>query len=179
MKLLVVLGSVRKGRAGEKVAKWVLDDLEQRSDIDVDFADLAKLELPMEMQETIPAAIKDYQYESPETREWSKRVREAEAILIVTPEYNHSVSAALKNALDQLYSEWEGKPVGLVGYGTRGATDAVKHLEWLAGPLKYLVAEPKVAIPRIWEAFDQQGNLKDEQEHKTNLHAILDALSAS
>lgn len=179
MKLLLVLGSVRESRAGIKVYEWAKSHLEQNSDIQLIEADLAKIELPLEMESTIPSGVENFEYENEHTKKWSKMVRESDAVLIVSPEYNHSVSAALKNAFDHLYSEWQDKPVGVVGYGTRGAQDAIKHIEWISNFLKFKVVDARVMIPKIWEAFDENNRLKNEDEHLENLHQTIRSLSVA
>jgi len=124
MKLMIVVGSVRPGRIGLHVAEWVRKAAEADGRFDVDFADLAEINLPF-MDE--PAHPRLRQYTKPHTIAWSERVDAADGFIFVTPEYNHSFSPALKNALDFLSQEWWRKPLGLVSYGgisagTRGVT---------------------------------------------------------
>ena len=114
MRVMIIVGSVRPGRVGLPVAEWVRDTVAARGDWDVDFVDLAELALPF-MDE--PAHPRLQQYTKPHTIEWSRRVAAADAVLLVTPEYNYSYSPALKNALDFLNREWWMKPVGFVSYG--------------------------------------------------------------
>ncbi|MDM4762091.1 NAD(P)H-dependent oxidoreductase [Galbitalea sp. SE-J8] len=122
-RLLVIVGSVRPVRTGLPIARWV-GALAEEAGWEVDLADLAELALPF-MDEPNHPRLRDYQHAH--TIAWSERVDVADAIVLVTPEYNHSFSPALKNALDYLSQEWWRKPVGVVSYGgvsagTRGVT---------------------------------------------------------
>ena len=122
---MIVVGSVRPGRIGLPIAQWV----KQATEVDwqVDFVDLAELALPFMDEPNHPSKR---EYTKQHTRDWSKRVDAADAIILVTPEYNHSFSPALKNALDFLSQEWWRKPVGFVSYGgVSGGTRGVVMLE--------------------------------------------------
>lgn len=124
MKLMIVVGSVRPGRIGLPIAEWVKGAAEADGRFDIDFVDLAELALPF-MDEPAHPSIR--QYTKPHTFAWSERVDAADAFIFVTPEYNHSFSPALKNAIDFLAQEWWRKPVGFVSYGgvsagSRGVT---------------------------------------------------------
>ncbi|MCU1439225.1 MAG: NADPH-dependent oxidoreductase [Rhodoglobus sp.] len=111
---MIVVGSVRPGRAALPVAEWVRRVVEEDGRFEIDFVDLAELALPF-MDE--PAHPSKRQYTKPHTVRWSERVDAADAFLFVSPEYNHSYSPALKNAIDYLNHEWWRKPVGFVSYG--------------------------------------------------------------
>jgi NAD(P)H-dependent FMN reductase len=126
MRLMIVVGSVRPGRIGLPVARWVESVARERDGADIDLVDLAELGLPF-MDE--PHHPRLQQYTHPHTRAWSERVEAADAVILVTPEYNHSYSPALKNALDYLHREWWRKPVGFVSYGgVSGGTRGVAAL---------------------------------------------------
>lgn len=122
-KLLIIVGSVRPGRIGIAIAEWARDLAAADGRFDVDFADLAALNLPFMDEPNHPRFGK---YTKEHTIGWSRRVAAADAILVVMPEYNHSYSPALKNALDYLYAEWNRKPVGFVAYG--GASGGTRAL---------------------------------------------------
>ncbi|BDI23658.1 FMN reductase [Herbiconiux sp. L3-i23] len=114
MRIMVIVGSVRPGRIGPPIAEWVTDELGLRDDIDIDLVDLAELDLPL-MNEPNHPVLRRYTFDH--TIAWSERVEQADAFVFVTPEYNHSFSPALKNALDYLNHEWRRKPVTFVSYG--------------------------------------------------------------
>lgn len=127
----VLLGSTRPTRRAPAIADWVLDErgLEGAT---LDRIDVADLGLPL-LQEPVAAAFG--RYEAPATRAWSARAAALDAFVLVTPEYNASTSAALKNALDHLYLEWRDKPVAYVGYGMAGGIRAVEHLRTITAEL--------------------------------------------
>lgn len=113
-RLMIIVGSVRPGRVGLPIAEWVRDRAIAHGGFDVDFVDLLELDLPF-MDEPNHPRLRNYTKQH--TIDWSARVDAAEAVILVTPEYNHSYSPALKNALDYLSLEWWRKPVGFVSYG--------------------------------------------------------------
>jgi NAD(P)H-dependent FMN reductase len=176
MKLLVVLGSVRAGRAGQNVADWFNKIAKQHAD--VEFVDLKELALPLEMEETLPSAVNDFSYSSKETKAWSDKVEAADAVVFIHPEYNHSISAPLKNAIDHIYHEWNGKPLGLVSYGASGGGDAADHIKWIGKFTKWEVVEPRVSISQIWAAFDEDGNLAGSDEHTAEAEKMLQSLES-
>lgn len=114
-KIGVIIASVRDGRAGESVAKYVVD-LANSTDnsFEYDLIDLKAINLPL-LNEPYPAAMNNYQYQH--TKDWAKLIAGFDGFIIVTPEYNHGYPAAIKNALDYLFVEWNNKPIGFVGYG--------------------------------------------------------------
>ena len=122
---MIIVGSVRPGRIGLPIAEWVRATAAPTWQID--FVDLAELALPFMDEPNHPAVRK---YTKQHTLDWSVRVDAADAIIMVTPEYNHSYSPALKNAIDFLGQEWWRKPVGFVSYGgVSGGTRGVVGLE--------------------------------------------------
>jgi NAD(P)H-dependent FMN reductase len=126
-RIMIIVGSVRPGRVGLSVAEWVRDRMTDALDRDgaddataasLDFVDLAELALPFLDESAHPAKK---QYTKPHTLAWSDRVSAADAFVLVAPEYNHSYSPALKNAIDFLFTEWAHKPVAVVSYGGASA----------------------------------------------------------
>lgn len=137
----VIAGSTRPGRQSRTVAEWVCAD--PIPSLDLNLIDLADVGLPL-LCEPTPAAFG--QYQQPATRSWSQLAETFDAFVLVTPEYNHSTSAALKNALDHLYWEWRDKPVAFVSYGLDGGTRAVEHLRAITAELGMAGVGPQVAI---------------------------------
>lgn len=137
----VIAGSTRPVRQARAVAEWVCAD--PVPSLDLVLVDLADVGLPL-LCEPAPAA--SGRYDQPATRAWSQLVVGFDAFVLVTPEYNHSTSAALKNALDHLYAEWQDKPVAFVGYGVGGGTRAVEHLRTIAAELGMAGVGPQVGI---------------------------------
>lgn len=126
MKIAVVLGSTRPGRAGAAVADWVMSQLAGRDDATFEVLDLETFDLPLLDEPTVPGAA-NRDYATPQTREWSAAVDRFDGFLWVSPEYNHGVPAALKNAFDVLYPEWGNKAAGLIGYGYDGGVRATEQ----------------------------------------------------
>ena len=133
-KILVVIGSAREGRAADKVAKLVSDELTALGAEPV-LADLAQINIPFFTAAVAPAS-ENYTITDPAAAKWSTMVKESDGVVLLTPEYNHGTSAILKNAIDWLAAEWIEKPVGVIGYGWSGATYAIpsvvesmKHLK--------------------------------------------------
>ena len=104
-------------------------------------------------------------------------IEAADALLFVTPEYNHSTSAALKNALDFLFAEWRDKAVGFVGYGGSGGTRAVEHLRLVAGELGMADVRAQVAL-RLGQDFAPDGTVRDDPGLEQALHTMLDEVVA-
>lgn len=126
-RLMIVVGSVRPGRVGLPIAQWVLGAAENHGGFEIDFVDLLVLGLPFMDEPNHPRL---HNYTKQHTLEWSARVAAAEAFIFVTPEYNHSFSPALKNAIDFLAQEWWRKPLGFVSYGgVSGGSRGVTALE--------------------------------------------------
>lgn len=149
MKLMIILGSVRPQRVGLHVALWAHELVTETTDSEIDFVDLAELDLPF-MDE--PGHPRDQQYTKTHTRLWSARVQAADAVLIVTPECNRSYSPALKNAIDFLHHEWAGKPVGFVSYGgLAGGTRGVEGLRPVLASLGMVRAKTNIAIRYVTE----------------------------
>jgi len=111
---MIVVGSVRPGRVGLPIAEWVKSEAAKTGKFEIDFVDLAELNLPFMDEPNHPILRK---YTKQHTIDWSARVDAAEAFIFVTPEYNYSFSPALKNAIDFLNKEWWRKPLGFVSYG--------------------------------------------------------------
>jgi NAD(P)H-dependent FMN reductase len=145
MNLLVIVGSTRPGRAGLPISEWFVEQAAKHDGVDVTVADLAELKLPLLDEPNHPRAR---QYLNRHTKEWSAIVDAADAIVIVTPEYNHGYPAAVKNAIDYLYHEWTYKPVGFVSYGGVSAgTRAVAQLKQVVSNLKMAPVAENVNIP--------------------------------
>ena len=125
LKIAIITGSTRPGRKSEAVARWVYDIAAKRSDASFEVVDIAAFDLPL-LDEAVPPIMN--QYAKPHTKAWAAKIATFDAFVFVTPEYNHSTSGALKNAIDFLYREWNDKAAGFVGYGGAGGTRAVEHL---------------------------------------------------
>ncbi len=171
-RIMIIIGSVRPGRIGLPVAHWVRDRVEAAGH-EVDFVDLVELNLPFMDEPEHPAKRA---YTKPHTLAWSARVEQAEAVLLVSPEYNHSYSPALKNALDFLMHEWQGKPVGVVSYG--GASGGLRGAAALDAVLTTLglVRVPIDVAINGPHAHVTDGVFTPDPKHDAMLAKQLDAL---
>lgn len=178
--LLVVIATTRPIAAGRAVGAWVASRAESDGRYAVDVVDLRELALPF-LDE--PHHPKLRRYEHAHTHGWSARVERADAFVFVTPEYNHSFTAPLKNALDYLNAEWAHKPVGLVSYGgLSGGSRAVTALEPVLSNLALLTVQANVEIAWVAELITDdvfQPTDRLERALETQLSAIADYLPAS
>ena len=174
----VILGSTRQGRHGDKVANWFMHHAGARDDISVELVDLADWPLPF-FDSPVPPAYAPSP--DPRTRAWAAKVAEADGYVLVTPEYNHGYPAVLKNALDHLYREWNGKPVGFVGYGgPGGGVRAVEQLRQVVVELSMFPLRHQVILANAYAAFDDTGTLTATARADTDRQAVavLDELAA-
>lgn len=183
----VVVGSTRPGRKAGAVASWVLElgrhHLEVTSGrADLEVIDLAEVGLPL-LDEPVPAVFGIYQHEH--TRRWSTIVAGVDAFIFVVPEYNHSIPAVVKNAIDYLYAEWAHKPVGFVGYGLAGGVRAVEHLRLVLSEVKAVPTGDQVALS-VFDDFTyadptdptEPGQVTPREHQSATLSEMLDSCLA-
>lgn len=173
-KVGIILGSTRPGRNGEAVARWVYDIARKRDDAEFELVDLADYPLP-HLDEPVPPSLG--QYSKPHTKEWSARIGSFDAYVFVTPEYNHSTSGALKNAIDYLYQEWNNKAAGFVSYGSVGGTRAVEHLRLIMGELMVADVRAQVALS-LYTDFENYTAFRPAEQHEQALSTMLDQVIA-
>ncbi|MFJ4684760.1 NADPH-dependent FMN reductase [Streptomyces sp. NPDC088789] len=165
----VVVGSNRHGRFGPVVASWLLDRLRARVDLEPRTVDVAEVHLPTSMAST-PEATAALDQVTP-------RLAVADAFIVLTPEYNHSFPAGLKNLIDWHYDEWQAKPVALVSYGGRsGGLRAVEHLRQVFAELHAVTVRDSVSFHNAGASFDDAGRLKDPADADAAAKAMLDQL---
>lgn len=175
IRLMVIIGSVRPGRVGLSVALWVHEHVTARGGFDIDFVDLAELNLPPVDEHRLP---RTGQYGRKHTAAWSERVQNADAFLFVSPEINSSFSPCLKNALDFLFSEWSRKPVGLVSYGGKGGgAFGVAALRPVLSDLGLVTASSHLNISRVSEQVDD-GFFLPSDDQIARLDGLLHELRA-
>jgi NAD(P)H-dependent FMN reductase len=143
LRIAVILGSTRPGRRGEQVARWVMDRAGQRTDAEFELIDLIDYPLPP-LDEPLPPNMGRHQ--NPHTKDWAATIGRLDGFVFVTPEYNHSTSGVLKNAIDFVYAEWNNKAMGVVSYGATGGTRAAEHLRLIAGELQMADVRTNVAL---------------------------------
>jgi NAD(P)H-dependent FMN reductase len=142
-KIAIIIGSTRPGRKGEVVAQWVHEIASKRGDAEYEIVDIADYQLP-HLDEAMPPAMG--QYAQPHTKTWAQTIGSFDGFVFITPEYNHSTSGALKNAIDFLYAEWNNKAAGFVSYGSVGGARAVEHLRLVMGELQVADVRAQVAL---------------------------------
>ena len=173
-RLLVVIGSTRPGRAGLPIAEWFAERARDHGGFEVDVADLAELALPLLDEPNHPRLGR---YVHQHTKDWSARVDAADAVVLVTPEYNHGYPAALKNALDYLHREWQDKPVGFVSYGGIAAgTRAVQQLKQVVTVLRMVPVAEAVSIPNFFRLLDDEGRVRADDAMDGGAKSMLDEL---
>jgi NAD(P)H-dependent FMN reductase len=166
----IIIGSTRPGRVGDQVAKWVLDHASARSDAEFELVDLADFALP-HLDEAVPPSLG--QYAQAHTKAWAEKVDSFDGYIFVTPEYNHSTSGVLKNALDFVYGEWNNKAAGIVSYGGVGGARAAEHLRLILAELQVATVRQQVALSLMTE-FENYTVFKPGEHLIPALDTLLD-----
>jgi NAD(P)H-dependent FMN reductase len=174
LRIAIILGSTRPGRKTEPVARWVLDHAQQRGDAEYELVDIAEFDLPL-LDEPVPPS--QHKYSKDHTKRWSEKIASFDGYVFVTPEYNHSTSGALKNAIDFLYSEWNNKAAGFVSFGSAGGTRAVEHLRLIVAELQIADVRSQVALS-LFTDFENFTTFKPQALHEKSLKSMLDQLIA-
>ncbi len=173
-RLLIIVASVRPGRIGLPVAGWFVDRATEHGSFELELADLAEVGLPLLDEPDHPRLR---QYTKEHTRAWSATVEAADAIVIVTSEYNYGYPPALKNAIDYLHHEWRYKPVGFVSYGGVAAgTRAVQQLKQVVTALSMMPTGPSVNIPFVSQFLDDEGAIQGNEIMTQAATDMLDEL---
>lgn len=146
LKIKVILGSTRPTRFGDKPAKWITAEAAKLPGVEAELLDLQEYPMPF-FEEAMGPSMLGGKYANETVRKWAAKVADGDAFIMVTPEYNHSTSGVLKNALDHLFPEWNNKPVGFVAYGGVGGARAVEHLRQIAVELEMAPIRNAVHIP--------------------------------
>ncbi len=171
--LLIIIASTRPGRVGLPVGEWIAGVAEAHGGFTVRVADLATINLPF-MNEPVHPVKKQYMFDH--TKAWSETVEAADACLFVMPEYNHSMTAPLKNAIDYLSQEWGYKPVGFVSYGgVSGGLRAVQQVKQAAAALKMTAVSEAVTVPSVAQ-FVHDGLFAPEERVATAANTMLGQL---
>ena len=162
LRLQIVLGSTREGRHADAVMRWMKPIAEAHGAFDIEVIDLRDWPLPF-FQETLATVgdVASPTYSAPIVKKWNAKIAEGDAFVFVTPEYNHSVPAVLKNAIDSVFLSYalRNKPAGFVGYsaGIGAGTRAVEHLAQIAFEAEMHPLRNAVIIPQVQNAFGEGG----------------------
>ncbi|WP_432046584.1 NADPH-dependent FMN reductase [Streptomyces asiaticus] len=172
IRLAIIIGSTRDGRFGPKIADWFAGHASLRSDMTVDVVDLAETPLPTALTHRPgPEDVAALEAVTP-------RLDAADAFAVVTPEYNHSYPAPLKNAIDWHFTQWQAKPVGFVSYGgISGGLRAVEHLRPVFAEVHAVTVRDTVSFHNAGGLFGADGRLKEPEGPDTAAGAMLDQLT--
>ena len=174
VRIAIVTGSTRPGRHNLAVAQWVYRIAQERKDAEFELVDIADYELPL-LDEPMPPILG--QYIHPHTKIWAERIASFDAYVFVTPEYNHSTSGALKNAIDYLYGEWLNKAAGFVSYGGHGGVRAVEHLRLILAELMVATVRAQVSLS-LFTDFEGFRTFKPGPHREAEVHTMLDQVVA-
>ena len=164
----ILLGTPRKNRESENVAKWVFSKMQERDEIETQFFDVRDFDLPrdhygQEIKDSFP--------------EWRDAIIKADGLVIVTPEYNHGYPGVLKSVLDLLLKEYIHKAVGFVGVSAQvwGGTRVIEAMVAMVRELGLTPTFTDLNFPRVGDKFDEDGNIADKS-YEARLTAFLDEL---
>lgn len=167
-------GSTRPGRINESVARWVLGLAAERRDAEFELVDIADYNLPL-LDEPVPPSLGRYTHAH--TKKWASRIASFDAYVFVTPEYNHGIPGALKNAIDFLYAEWNNKAAAFVSYGSAGGVRAVEQLRLVMAELMVADVRAHVSLS-LFTDFENFSVFRPHDRHKAELTSLLDQVIA-
>lgn len=184
LRIGIIVGSTRPSRRAALVAEWVdaqaRSYAEQESEpVSFEVVDLADFDLPL-LDEPVPAAVGEYRHLH--TRRWAETIGSYDGFVFVTPEYNHSLPAALKNAIDYLFAEWNDKAAGFVSYGLQGGVRAVEQLRLTLAEVKVACVRSQVGLGLFtdfeFDDISQPGALVPGEHHESVLRRLLDEVTS-
>jgi NAD(P)H-dependent FMN reductase len=183
LRIAVIVGSTRPSRIGRAVGEWTYEIARGRDDAEFELLDVAAFNLPL-LDEGLPAMLLDKnvpvmadQYTNDHTRAWSAAIASFDGYVFVTPEYNHGIGGALKNAIDFLYHEWADKAAGFVGYGYTMGARAVEHLRLVMASLQVATVRPQVGLS-LFTDVDSGTQFAPAPRQEPSLNLMLDQLIA-
>lgn len=174
LNIAVILGSTRPGRNGKAVADWVVEQAQGRPGASYELVDLLDYPLP-HLDESLSPLLGQYQNEH--TKEWAAQVAGYDGFVFVTPEYNHSMSGVLKNAIDYLQAEWHNKAAALVGYGGVGGARAVEHLRCVLSEIQIAHVRQVLAFS-LYTDFENFSVFKPGDMHSEFANIMFDQLES-
>ncbi|HUD06144.1 MAG TPA: NAD(P)H-dependent oxidoreductase [Candidatus Saccharimonadales bacterium] len=180
MKIILIIGSSRPERKTEKFAKWVADGIKSMNGVELETVDLKEYDFP-NFNEPISPRFNPDRKPEPKVKEYLDKLNTADAFVIATPEYNHSIPGVLKNALDYVDWQFNKKPVAIVSHGSAGGARATEHLKGIVSEIKGVAIPAGVAFTGASEYIDDNGKLNEELKAKpygpqTALDATLNEL---
>jgi NAD(P)H-dependent FMN reductase len=164
----IILGSTRQGRVSPQVGKWVKGIADQRGDADYEIVDISDYNLPF---------LGTTDGTEPGIAAWNQKLASLDGFVFVVQEYNHSITGALKNALDFAREAWNDKAAGIVSYGSTGGARAAEHLRGILGELKVADVRTHPTLS-LFTDFENGSVFKPADLHQTNMTAMLDEVIA-
>jgi NAD(P)H-dependent FMN reductase len=174
LKIAIILGSTRPGRNGKAVADWVTEKAQARTAARYELVDLKDYPLP-HMDEPVPPSVG--QYVGEHTKAWAQKIGSYDGFIFVTPEYNHSTSGVLKNAIDYLYGEWNNKAAAFVSYGALGGARAIEHLRAICSELQIAHVRQQLSFS-MWTDFENFATFAPASQHDGAAVTLFDQLEA-
>jgi NAD(P)H-dependent FMN reductase len=171
-RIAIIIGSTRPGRKAEAVANWAYEIATKRTDAEFELLDIAAFNLPL-LDEPVPPSMG--QYSKPHTIAWAAKIDTFDGFIFVTPEYNHSTSGALKNAIDYLYKEWNNKAAGFVAYGSVGGARSIEHLRLIMAELQVATVRNQVMLS-LFTDFENFSVLKPAAMQEQAMNNLLEQL---
>jgi NAD(P)H-dependent FMN reductase len=174
LKIAIIVGSTRPGRNGKAVADWVAGRAKGRTAADYELVDLADYPLP-HFDQALPPAMG--QYTGDHAKAWAAKIGGYDGFIFVTPEYNHSTSGVLKNAIDYLHTEWNNKAAGFVGYGALGGARAIEHLRGILSELQVAHVRQHVSFS-MFSDFENFSVFNPGPQHDNDTEVLFGQLEA-
>ena len=176
-KVLIVTGSVRPNSVNGKVVELVRGAVEAQSGAEARVADLGEINLPFYNGAT-PPSVDDFEAGNEAARNWSELVKAADAVVLVSPEYNHGLSGIQKNAIDWLYHEWTDKPMLFVAYGWYAGEHSLAQLQEISTVIKWKALESSVGL-KFTQDIDLDGNVLDENVSQLLAESMTELVTAA
>ncbi|MCJ8008154.1 NADPH-dependent FMN reductase [Lederbergia wuyishanensis] len=159
----IILGSTRQGRVSPQVGNWVKDIADKRGDANYEIVDIATFNLPF---------LGTSDGTEPGIAEWNEKLANLDGFVFIVQEYNHSITGALKNALDFAREAWNDKAAGFVSYGSTGGARAVEHLRGICGELKIADVRTHPTLSLFLD-FENGTDFKPRDMHLDNVNEML------
>ena len=174
LKIAIIVGSTRPGRKADAVARWVYGLAAQRTDAEFEIVDIRDFDLPL-LDEPKPPSMGHYT--QPHTKVWAAKIAAFDGYVFVTPEYNHGIPGALKNAIDFLFAEWNHKAAGFVSYGGAGGARAVEQLRLVLAELHVATVRSQVLLSMFTD-FENFTTFKPAPQHDKSVATLLNQVVA-
>src|SRR6478735_11096127 len=164
----IILGSTRQGRVSPQVGEWVKGIADKRGDANYEIVDIADFKLPF---------LFTTDGSEPGIAAWGEKINSLDGFVFIVQEYNHSITGALKNALDTAQAQWNHKAAGIVSYGSTGGARAAEHLRGICGELKIADVRTHPTLS-LFTDFENMSVFTPQELHNENVNAMLEEVVA-